>query len=286
MNNKVILSALQAQLVANQAAYEAHYTNVFTPAVDKLNAAVAEWFSQNVMPNIHSVSIERDSLTILPNNENSWHNDIKIERRGGWAKQDAYYEMSMNRQDVSSKQDNENSLHYFNCVAAVTFNFSDICKKMEGWLAARNVLSDDLSAVEENAYTCKREIRRVEDLLKEEAKEAYFQTGFECQLLDTTEFNYDDKSMRKEKHYLHLQYGRARWDYYRVNSFKVVNYPKTKHGKVVLEFSYNGDTATREINKPRYAEFVDSVYNWQTSGAASQEEYIKERVARYASIEA
>jgi hypothetical protein len=89
-------------------------------------------------------------------------------------------------------------------------------------------------------------------------------------------------------HNIKAHYGRARWDYYFINSFKVISFPKAKHGKVVLEYKQSGNekTHTAELNKTRYAEFINEVYAWQTSGAASREESVDERVARYNKTEA
>jgi hypothetical protein len=48
----------------------------------------------------------------------------------------------------------------------------------------------------------------------------------------------------------------------------------------------NDKTRTTELNKTRYAEFVNEVYNWQTKGAAAREESVDERVARYNKVDA
>ena len=89
-------------------------------------------------------------------------------------------------------------------------------------------------------------------------------------------------------HTIKAHYGRARWDYYYINSFKVISFPKAKHGKVVLEYKQAATekTHTAELNKTRYAEFINEVYRWQSSGAAAREESVDERVARYNKVDA
>jgi hypothetical protein len=68
----------------------------------------------------------------------------------------------------------------------------------------------------------------------------------------------------------------------------VISFPKAKHGKVVLEYKQSGNekTHTAELNKTRYAEFINEVYNWQTSKAESREADTNERVARYNKVDA
>jgi hypothetical protein len=173
--------------------------------------------------------------------------------------------------------------------------FSNICTKYkESWLPAFNKLEAAKSESYNGIYDIEREIRKVESEIAESNKEVYNQAGFECTLKPTANYdsNYDNNecvyTKKYDEHHIRAQYGRSKWDYASINSFKVVSFPKAKFAKVVLEWKSGADDKTRtvELNKTRYAEFVNEVYNWQTKGAAAREENIDERLARYNKVEA
>jgi hypothetical protein len=138
-------------------------------------------------------------------------------------------------------------------------------------------------------YGIEREIRTCETEIAELEKEIYNQSGFECTLKPYANYdsNYDNNECVYTKtmaeHHIRAQYGRSKWDYAYVNSFKVVSFPKAKHAKVVLEWKGGSDEKTRtvELNKTRYAEFINEVYYWQTSRADQRDAEINDRIDRY-----
>jgi hypothetical protein len=180
-------------------------------------------------------------------------------------------------------------------MAAVANCFSDICAKFKNsWMPAYGKLASAKSEKYDEIYKIEREIRNCEQEIAVLEKEIYNKAGFECTLKDNCDYNsttVDGEYVYTKTmipHNIKAHYGRARWDCYYINSFKVISFPKAKHGKVVLEYKQSGNekTHTAELNKTRYAEFINEVYNWQTSGAASREESVDERVARYNKTEA
>ena len=120
-------------------------------------------------------------------------------------------------------------------------------------------------------------------------RSVYNKAGFECTLKPNTTYdsNYEgDKAvytMVTNDHAIRVHYGRAKWDYFAINSFKVLSFPKAKHGKVVIEYKSSKDDISRGaiLNKQRYADFVNEVYRWQSSGAEQREADIDEKVANW-----
>jgi hypothetical protein len=296
MNKNIILAALQSQLETIKAAAVAHEQDVYQPAVAKLTAKVKAWFDANVIADIHSISIQSERITILPSDTTAYGSTITIDYRGGWRGDGGYFETSAYRPDLKSNEDNTQTVHYYNVMAAVANSFSSIVDKFKNsWMTSIKKLEDAKSEAYDEIYKIEREIRNCEFEIATFAKEVYNQVGFECTLKPSANYdsNYDNNecvyTKKMDEHHIKAQYGRSKWDYAYINSFKVVSFPKAKHSKVVLEWKSGADdakTRTVELNKQRYAEFVDEVYAWQTKGAANREESIDERVARYNKVEA
>jgi len=296
MNKNIILAALQSQLESVKASAVAHEQDVYQPAVAKLTDRVKTWFDTKVAAGIHNVSIQSERITILPSDTTSYGSTITIDYRGGWRGDGGYFETSAYRPDLKSNEDNTQTVHYFNVMAAIANNFDSIVDKFKNsWMASIKKLEDAKSEAYDGIYKIEREIRNCESEIATIDKEVYNQVGFECTLKPHANYdsNYDNNECqyfkKMDEHHIKAQYGRSKWDYAYINSFKVVSFPKAKHGKVVLEWKGGGDdTKTRsvELNKQRYAEFVNEVYNWQTKRAAEREESIDERVNRYNRVEA
>jgi hypothetical protein len=296
MNQNIILAALQSQLETVKAAAISHDENVYQPAVAKLTVKVKAWFDANVIADIHSISIQSDRITLLPSDTTAYGSTITIDYRGGWRGDGGYFETSAYRPDLKSNEDNTQTIHYFNVMAAVANNFDSIVDKFKNsWMTSIKKLEDAKSEAYDEIYKIEREIRNCESEIAEMAKEVYNRAGFECTLKPSANYDscYDNNecvyTKKMDEHHIKAQYGRSKYDYAYINSFKVVSFPKAKFGKVVLEWKSGSDdakTRTVELNKQRYTEFVNEVYTWQTKRAAEREESIDERIARYNKVEA
>jgi hypothetical protein len=294
MNKQIILSALQTQLQTVKADAIAHEEHVYNPALAALVSKIKVYFDQSVA-HIHDIQISSDRVTIFPNDDTSYGNTITIDHRASWRGENGYFETSAYRRDIKSNEDNTNAVHYYNVMAAVANSFTAICNKYkQSWLPAFNKLEAARSEKYNEIYKIEREIRSCEAEIATIEKEAYNKSGVEVTLKPYANYdsNYDNNECVYTKKYddkhIKAQYGRSRWEYAYVNSFKVVSFPKAKHGKVVLEWKTdaNDKTRTTELNKTRYAEFVTEVHQWQTAGAAEREESIDERIARYNKVDA
>ena len=297
MNKQIILSALQSQLETVRVAAIAHEENVFSPSLLKLQSKIKAWFDTNIMDNIHDITIESDRITIKPCDTTDYGNTISIDYRSSWRSEGGYFETSAYRPDLKSNEDCSNAIFYYKVMAAIALNWQNVCNKYNGsWLPAFNKMKAaksekyaELSKIENEIRNCEREIATLE-------KEVYNQSGFECQLKpyagmnskrneETNEYEYTKKY---DDHNIKAQYGRGRWDTYCINSFKVISFPKAKHAKVVLEYKQAGTVkaSTAELNKTRYAEFINEVYAWNSSRAEKREVEIDEKIAIYNKVDA
>lgn len=291
MNKNIILKALQTELETVKADAISHETNVYDPAVSKLTDKVTKWFANNVIADLHSITLGSDYISIIPSDTTSYGNSITIYYRSSWRKENAYFESSSYRPDLDSREDNTHSIHYYNAMAAIANNFDAICNEYKTkWLPVLDKLNEAKTEKYNAIYNIEREIRNCENEIATIEMEAYNKSGFECTLTPSADYNsnYDNNETVYTKTYsdkhVKAQYGRGRWEYAYINSFKVVSFPKAKHAKVVLEYKGSASdekTRTVELNKARYAEFVRDVYNWQTKGAAEREESIDDRIARW-----
>ena len=295
MNKQIILSALQSQLQTVKNSVITHEEHVYNPAVAKLTAKIKEWFATNVISDIHSIEIQSERIVITPADTTAYGSTISIDYRGSWRGDNGYFESSAYRPDLKSNEDNTLSVHYYQVMAAVASAFSAICDQYKTkWLPAHAKLTNAKSELYNEIYKIEREVRNCESEIAELEKEKYNQAGFECVLADWTDYNsteVDNEYVYVKKtsaHKIKAHYGRGRWDYYYINSFKVISFPKAKHSKVVLEYKQSADqkVMTAELSKQRYAEFINDVYSWQSSGAAKREESVDERVARYNRVDA
>lgn len=297
MNKQIILKALQSELETVKAAAIGHEEQVFNPAVTKLTDKIKTWFDTNVIANIHDISIQSDRITVTPSDTTVYGNTITIDHRAGWRSEGGYFETSASRPDLKSNEDCANAVFYYQVMAAIAANWQNVCNKYNGsWLPAYSKLATTNSEKYGEIYKIEREVRNCEAEIATIEMEVYNQSGFECALKPFTNYNsnYDNNEcvytkVYDEKH-IKAFFGRSKWDYAYVNWFKVVSFPKAKHGKVVLEWNSGADDSNKkrtiEMNKTRYAEFINEVYRWQSSGAASREESVDERVARYNKTEA
>lgn len=295
MNKNIILAALQSQLETVKAAAVAHEDNVYNPALAKLTSKIKVYFDQYICQNLHDITISSDRITIQPADTTAYGTTITIDYRSSWRGDGGYFETSAYRPDLKSNEDNTNAIHYYKTMAAVANAFDLICEQYKTkWLPAFSKIESAKSAAYDEIWKLEREIRACEADIAETAKEVYNKVGFECQLTPCANYDSDYSNndcvytKKYADHHIKAQYGRSRWDYAYINSFKVISFPKAKHGKVILEWKTDANDKTRtvELNKTRYAEFVNEVYNWQTKRAAEREEEIDERIARYNKVEA
>ena len=294
-NKQVILQALQTQLATVRTAGIEHETNVYEPAIEKLNQQIKSWFSWNASVDLYSISIGSDRIEIKPADNTGYGNDITISYRTRWgSKETNYCEVSSYRTDIDSREDNLFAIKYYNAMARIAAEFANICTQYQNkWYPQVSKIISLKEAMYAEVYKLEREIRNCESEIAELEKDVYNRSGAECTLKPYTDYTKNEQGeyvMVARPHTIRAQYGRSRWDYYSVNRFQVVSCPKTKHGKVVIDFkggdNIDGKTQRVELNKSRYADFISSVHAWQTAGADERVEDVQEKIQRWSATTA
>lgn len=289
MKKSVVLQALQTQLEKVKRDAIKHEKRVFEPAMAALKKSVVEFFSE-ITPGVDNIDVSSDCITIYPNPNRTWNNQIDLKYRGTWDKKNEYVELSANRPDMQSNQNIAEPVHYYNTLNAVVNCFSLIANTyINEWIPAMQQLADGKNAFYSPIWELEREIGKIEKEIAEEEKQKYFQTGAADTLKSYKHFDWKWQDVGGHKYIIEekeksirMEIGRAKWDYVYVHEFKVDSYPKAKHAKVVLKYkSESTDTAWRtiEINKTRFADFISNVYNWQTRSAAEKTAAAEERYA-------
>jgi hypothetical protein len=295
MNKQVILSALQTQLETVKASVVDHEKTVYEPAVQSLKEKIVKYFAEGVISGIHDISSLSDSIVLYPSHNTDYYNRITLAYRCNWRGENAYIELDSYRPTMKSNEDNTQSLFYYETVCAVSKCFHNISKTyINEWQPALERLNAAKNEKYDEIYKIEREIRNCESEIATIEKEAYNRVGFECAIKPYTNYESDynnNEAVYKKKidvYSIKAHYGRSRWDYYYINSFKVIDFPKSKHGKVVLEYKSAGDDKVRiaTLNKTRYAEFINDVYNWQTTRAAEREVSVEDKISRWNKTEA
>lgn len=291
MNKQVVLQVLKSQLETLRAKANQYEDGVYLPGMKALGEEVKLWLESNVVNAwLHSVNLFRDSIEIRPSDSDSHSNRITIYRRSAYDGSNAYYEVDTCRWDLDSREDCTTAFNYYSVMTCIAHCFPSFCRQYETvWNAEIVRLKSELNDVYNEIFELEREIANCEREIADVEKLAYNSVGFECALKPEADYGHVDSPSAytyvkrfKDKAF-RAQYGRSKWDYLFVNWFKVIEFPKSKHGKVVLEYSNDstGRRGTVELNKQRYSEFVNEVYSWQTKGAEHREAEIDEMIARW-----
>jgi len=289
MKKSVVLQALQTQLEKVKAAAVKHEKKVYEPAMADIKSVVSDFLSE-ICPGVDDVEVSMDRITVWPNPNKGWNNQIEIVCRSNWNRETEYCELSANRPEMQSHMNIAEPMHYYNTLNAIVNCFTLICNTyMNEWIPAMSEISKAKDAMYSPIWELESEIRKVEKDIAEEEKQKYFQTGTKEKLTGYKHFDWKWQNtggheyiIEDREKAIRMQYGRANYDYVYVHEFQVRNYPKAKHAKVQLWYKgESSDTEYRsiEINKARYEDFINSVYAWQTREAAEKTARAEERYA-------
>jgi hypothetical protein len=285
-NKQIVLKALQTELEKVKKAAINHEKKEYEVNMAGATEVIKDYFN-GIVEGIKDISCTASDITIYPGVGNDYDNRIELSVRNYWSsKPEWYVELKSYRPDISSNADNTESVFYYTVVAEVAKCFTLIS---EEYLNVWRPKMLQFEKAKEDFYTkmheIEREIRNVENQIAEEEKLTYHKTGFAVTLKDYYDWDYNDGdyTVESKPYDLRQQIGRSRWDYIYFNSFKVVSYPKTKHGKVVIEYQRSGEgnvAQKTELNKQRFSDLVDAVHNWQTKGAEERQKSCEARVNR------
>jgi len=289
LNKEIILQALASQLKTVRELAIAHEKTIYEPAVEALRIKIVKYFEECDITDVNKVALTSDCIIIYPNGNEGYSNRITLTYRSNYKGENAYVELDTYRADMKSNEDNTDSIFYYNVVGNVVKCFHNISKTyITKWQPALSKLNAAKEEQYDEIWQLEREYRNCEQEIITLEKEKFNSIGVTCKLKDyvSLDYTYENGEHTANKkvapHSIRAQYGRSKWDYVYISGFTVLNFPKSKHSKVVLEY-ISSDTdkkRTIELNKSRYAEFINEVYNWQTSRAEEREQDVNERIAR------
>jgi len=288
-NKQIVIKALQTELETVKNAAVTHEKEVYEVDMAWQTAQIREFFS-GIVGGINRIDCGASEITVYPNSGNDYSNRIELSVRSSWSskKSEWYVELKSYRPDMSSNTDNSDACFYYTVLSKIANCFTLICEEfLNVWRPKMLEFEKAKEDFYSKMYDIEREIRNIESQIDADSKLEYHKTGFAVTLNDYWDWDWkhdgvNEYTIHSKPHDMRVQIGRARWDYMYFNSFKVVSYPKTKHGKVVIDYMRADDTAPRrtELNKTRYADLVDAVYAWQTKGAAERQKQCEDKLKR------
>jgi hypothetical protein len=294
MNNQIILSALESQLVTKKAELESYETSTSEPAFKAATQEVLESLRSNVSALIPSIMLDESRVEIMKcSNPNSW-SALTVSLQNDWRSEDRKLYAKMNWYGSSATTQEENILNDVQIFGAVAAKLAWIeYEFLNNWrpkLLQINKpvqeMSSEIRKIDSSIYDIKYKIRQ-------EGIDTYKTEGFFCTVIPTLniemDWEADEIDPSKGRPYIlkstianiKLSIGRSKWDYVYPKSFKVI---KTNKYKTTLEVTL-GDNSIVEhtVTAKSFNDFIDEVYNWQTDRAKEHNDKTTEKFnTRYA----
>jgi hypothetical protein len=294
MNNQIILSALESQLVTKKAELKSYETSTSEPALKAATQEVLESLRNNVSALIPSIMLDESRIEIMKSsNPNSW-SALTVSLQNDWRSEDRKVYIKMNWYGSSATTQEENILNDVQIFGAVAAKLAWIeYEFLNNWrpkLLQINKpvqeMSSEIRKIDSSIYDIKYKIRQ-------EGIDTYKTEGFFCTVIPTLniemDWEADEIDPSKGRPYIlkstianiKLSIGRSKWDYVYPKSFKVI---KTNKYKTTLEVTL-GDNRVVEhtVTAKSFNDFIDEVYNWQTDRAKEHNDKTTEKFnTRYA----
>jgi hypothetical protein len=295
MSNKIILSALNAQLLEKQKIALEHKEQSYSPKNNELRLNILEWFKKNVsskVPNInasqHSIEISRSES---PNS--SWGGctlslDIDYKTRNPIS-------VKMNWYGSSARLEDENTLIDVEIFGAVASKLGIISHEfINNWYPAFKNISAKLEELEYEIHDINRSIHQVESDLRVQGLDSYKKEGFALTLDEKTicERNWTPEDpeykIKQYNHVIKLSTGRFNHNYVWATSFKILKINKYKVSVEVTQDKGESieKTTVYEVSAKKFNDFIQEVYDWQNGGSQSAKNSAAKRYETYSKVEA
>ena len=295
MSNKIILSALNAQLLEKQKIALEHKEQSHSPKIEAQRLNILEWFRDNVSSKIPNITASQHSIEISrsENPNSSWGGctlslDIDYRTRNPIS-------VKMNWYGSSARLEDENTLIDVEIFGAVASKLGIISHQfINNWYPAFKNISAKLEELESEIHDINRSIRQVESDLRMQGLDSYKKEGFALTLDKniTCERNWDVEDhpyeIRESDRCIKLSTGRSNYDYVWVTSFKIL---KINKYKVSIEVTQDKGQSTEkirvyEVSAKKFNDFIEDVYDWQNGGSQRAANSAAERLARYNKVDA
>jgi hypothetical protein len=288
MNNEIILSALESQLVNKRAELESYETSTSEPAFKAATQEVLESLRNNVSNLIPSIMLDESRIEIMKcSNSNSW-SALTISLQNDWRSEDRKLYTKMNWYGSSATTQEENILNDVQIFGAVAAKLAWIeYEFLNNWRPKLLEISKPVQEMSSEIRKIDSSIRDIKWKIRQEGIDRYKQEGFSCTIIPTLniECDWNQESrpyiLKENTPNIKLSIGRSKYDYVFVKAFKVV---KTNKYKTTLEVTLDQDNVREYIVTAKtFDDFITEVYLWQTERSKEHNDKMTEKFnSRYA----
>ena len=278
------LSALEAKLLTQKQATTDYETNVFDVQMSQLTEKISKWLKEKV--DVHNqINFSSHSLSIMCDSGRS--NVIEVYYRASW-KEDVIPAGKTELSWYGSSCDIEDTfrLGYLITLGKIAGSLREIQEQQHEWYKearsyekARNEYYDEISNI-------KYAIQNTKQSIKKDDIESYKKVGFKCELKPYVKFKRDynqDGSpyvLIKFNKSIEFYFGYGKWNYVHVKSFEIVK--QLNRGKLLFKCIQSNDRVIDIEATPKFFnEFIEKVYDWQTSEADETNERETKRFESY-----
>ena len=288
MNNEIILSALQSQLVTKKVDRDSYETSTSEPAFKAMTQEVLDVLRENVSPLIPSIMLDESRIEIMKcSNSNSW-SAVTISLQNDWRSEDRKSYAKMNWYGSSATTQEENILNDVQIFGAVAAKLAWIeYELLNTWRPKLLEINKPVLEMSTEIRKIESSIRDIEYKIRQAGIDSYKQEGFSCAITPilSIEMDWDQETrpyiLKSSIPSIKLSIGRSKWDYVYTKSFKVM---KTNKYKTTLEVTLGNDSLVEHTVTARsFNDFIDEVYNWQTERSKEHNDKMTEKFnTRYA----
>jgi hypothetical protein len=295
MSNKIILSALNAQLLEKQKNVSDYREQEYSPKNEALRSDILKWFRDNVSQKIPNITASEHSIEISRSNtpNSSWGGctlslDMDYRTRNPIS-------VKMNWYGSSARLEDENTLIDVEIFGAIASKLGIISHEfINNWYVASKNISAKLEELEYEIYEINKSIRQIESDIRAEGLDSYKKEGFELTLDKNTtcERNWDSEDrayeIKESNRTTKLSTGRSNYDYVWVTSFKILKINKYKVSVEVIQDKGESTEKIRvcEVSAKKFNDFIEDVYDWQNGGSQRSAVEAAKRYERYTKVEA
>ena len=288
MNNQIILSALESQLVIKKAERDSYETSTSEPAFKATTQEVLESLRNNVSALIPSIMLDESRIEIMKcSNSNSW-SALTISLQNDWRSEDRKLYTKMNWYGSSATLQEENILNDVQIFGAVAAKLAWIeYEFLNNWRPKLLEINKPIQEMQSEIRKIDSSIHDIKYKIRQEGIDTYKTEGFSCTITPALNIEMDWEAearpyiLKSSIPSIKLSTGRSKWDYVYAKAFKVI---KTNKYKTTLEVTLSDDKVVEHTVTARsFNDFIDEVYNWQTERSKEHNDKMTERFnTRYA----
>jgi len=288
MNNQIILSALESQLVIKKAERDSYETSTSEPAFKATTQEVLESLRNNVSALIPSIMLDENRVEIMKcSNPNSW-SALTVSLQNDWRSEDRKLYAKMNWYGSSATLQEENILNDVQIFGAVAAKLAWIeYEFLNNWRPKLLEINKPIQEMQSEIRKIDSSIHDIKYKIRQEGIDTYKTEGFSCTITPALNIEMDWEAeerpyiLKENTPSIKLSTGRSKWDYVYAKAFKVI---KTNKYKTTLEVTLSDDKVVEHTVTARsFNDFIDEVYNWQTERSKEHNDKMTEKFnTRYA----